>query len=245
MKILVTGSTGFVGSKLVPKLKRGGHTVIGYGSKDIDFNEMKLFIFPECDIVIHLAGLVNIIRCEKEPESAFRINGLSCAHLVHNSNMKIIYLSTDQIFDGLLPSYLSGYAEEAFPNPINCYGISKLMGEMFIRQKEKNLIIRCGKIYDDKIEWVDKLVKEGQQVYSYSDQIRSYIHVDELCEKIISYMKKDMRGIKHIPGERMNRYDFIKRYYHDTKPIASSQTEHGRLSPKNVSLRSVRSGKDE
>jgi len=238
-KILVTGASGFVGSNLVPRLEKEGYTVTGLSSKDIDFSEIKPVYFPKCDIVIHLAAMTNIIKCEKEIIKALAINGLSCAWLTFNSNMKIIYLSTDQVFDGeFLPK--NSYTEYAIPNPINWYGKSKLMGENFIKQREENLILRCGKIYGDKIPWVDKLVSDGKQVYSYIDQTRSYIHIDELCDKIVLYLKDDISGIKHIPGVKMNRYNFIKTYYFATKPVVSSTTEHGKLSPLNTSLRSVR-----
>lgn len=160
MKILVTGSSGFIGNYLAPKLNQLGHEVIGTYYKNqiklpgiecvyLDLNNWEqtrlLLEEKKINIVFHLAGYipknVNIPEVEKT-KKCVDINGLDTYYLLkccHKMNIeKFIYSSTASVYDRY---NISLPVKEEYASPKNIYGASKFLGENFceIFRREKNM----------------------------------------------------------------------------------------------------------
>lgn len=155
MKILITGSNGLLGQKLVYKLKqKPGVTLIAtargenrlvdksgyvYDSLDItDYNNVKaVFEKHKPDVIINTAAMTNVDACETDRDGALLMNATSVEHQVkvleglQNENYKplFIHLSTDFIFDGTH----GPLTEEEKPNPLSYYAETKLMAEQTVQ----------------------------------------------------------------------------------------------------------------
>lgn len=157
MKILITGSNGLLGQKLVYKLKdnsavtciataRGANRLvntIGYEYAELDItnqiNVKEVFTRFMPDVVINTAAMTNVDACETEKENCWSMNVLAVQHQVsvlealqkNNSNYRphLIHLSTDFIFDGTH----GPLDENEIPNPLSYYAESKLAAEKIVQ----------------------------------------------------------------------------------------------------------------
>ena len=152
--ILITGSNGLLGQKLVDLLSKVDHiqliaTAIGenrlpnqegyiYQSLDITDNQQvnEVFASYKPQIVIHTAAMTNVDTCESDLEGCERLNVKAVEYIVQACEKQgsfLCHLSTDFIFDGAD----GPYDEEAKPNPISIYGESKLKAEKIIQAAMK------------------------------------------------------------------------------------------------------------
>lgn len=133
--ILITGATGFIGSQIPAHLHAFGvpRDAIATPARDT-FNLAQPHSLAgvldryQPRVIIHCAAMRDLMHCEREPELAITVNIHATAALAdwcnHNA-ARIIYLSTDQVFDGVRGMYL-----ETDPRrPINHYGVTKALGE--------------------------------------------------------------------------------------------------------------------
>jgi len=157
-RLLVTGASGLLGSKIA-KIAREDYEVIPlYGSKPLNSNALKLDITEreqvfslfkkvKLDTVIHTASETNVDKCEIQKDHALRVNvegTRNVASACSKLGAKLIYISTDYVFDG----EKGNYTEQDKPNPINYYGVTKLEGEKQVTQNcQKYFILRASVLY--------------------------------------------------------------------------------------------------
>ena len=154
MKILITGSRGFVGKETVKLLEEKGHTIIHYDIMDgYDIcNEQQLeAVIKEHkpDRILHLAATARFAEADKDPEYAFNNNAYGTkvvAQLAGKYNIPIVYSSTGSVY---MPVVQEMPLTEEFPGRGNSvYGCSKFLGECFIRRYAKPwIILRYGHLY--------------------------------------------------------------------------------------------------
>jgi dTDP-4-dehydrorhamnose reductase len=152
MKVLIIGANGQLGSDLVGVFQRRGAEVAGLTHQDIEIAdaaavEAKLAAAAP-QVVVNAAAFHNVELCESEPQSAFAVNALGARNLAGASvkhSFRLIHISTDYVFDG---RKRQPYTEEDCPRPLNCYGNSKLSGELFIQAMAKNYaVVRVSGLY--------------------------------------------------------------------------------------------------
>lgn len=232
MRILVTGASGLLGSKLTKLLVGRGYEVYsgynlhrplnGYPVK-IDVSSRssveKAFRIAKPETVVHAAALTNVDECEERKELAWKINVLgtrNVAELAKRYNAFMVYISTDYIFDG----NKGMYREDDTPNPINYYGLTKLEGEREVeRITGEYCIVRTSVIYGSnpaagKINfalWIIEKLKRREQVNVVVDQWNSPTLNTSLAEMIIETVKRRITGTYHLAGAtRINRYSFAR-----------------------------------
>src|SRR5436190_18237183 len=136
MRTLILGASGFVGGYLFKALRRD-HTVHGTYSTgalpEADIEHLSLLDVPEVksllrrpwDVVVHCAGMVDADACARDPHDAYLINIDGTRNIARYSNARVVFLSTDYVFDGSRHSY----TEYDDPNPLSVYGRAKLQAE--------------------------------------------------------------------------------------------------------------------
>ncbi len=206
VKIAVTGPHGRLGSELV----RQGCTpieanVLNYSDL---YSEIK-DINP--DVVVHCAAYTDVNACEKSPGRASEINTGGTFALTKVFSGKIVYISTDYIFDGKN----GPYDEEAKPNPIGIYGWSKLGGELVIRNRQNpdDLIIRTTVLFDKYSKnFVTSVIEKlltGDSVSVPSNLYGSPTYIPHLAKGILNAM--EVNGILNIVGGGIvSRYRFAR-----------------------------------
>jgi len=230
MRILVTGGSGLLGSRIV-KYGTLGNEIFGtylkhsfsvggakfFKSDITNKNDIEKIINKvEPDVVVHAAALVNADLCETNYDKTYKINVKGVKNVAEVSlqiGAKFIFISSSYVFDGK-----SGpYSEEDKPNPINKYGEMKLICENFVPSMFKDwLIIRTSVIYgwnvmDQRlnfIAWIIDQLSKNKKIRIITDQTGTPTFGNNGAQAIIKLIKKGKKGIYNIVGsESISRFN--------------------------------------
>lgn len=181
-----------------------------------DMQEMEKDILKrKTDVLVHTAAAVNVDGCEQQPEMAEKLNAdvtAQLSELCHEHRIKLVYISTDAVFDGDSKDL---YLEGDRTNPINVYGRTKLEGELSVLKYPENLVLRTN-IYGINIqekksfgEWIYTSLAKGQTLKMFTDIDFSPILTDELAELIYESCRKGLHGLYHACGTGcISKYEF-------------------------------------
>ena len=155
------------------------------------------------DIVIHTAAYTDVDGCERDEEKAFAVNAEGTKYVAlaaSRCQAKLIYLSTDYVFDG---NKREPYLESDLPHPLNVYGRSKLLGEQYAQELVKDgLIIRTQWLYGRHGKnFVDSILHQAREKKVLSivdDQIGSPTYTTDLAKAISVLIQFDAQGIFHV-----------------------------------------------
>ena len=168
-------------------------------------------------VIIHTAAVNDFNFCADHRELAWKINvdgTRNIALAAEQVNAKLIYISTDLVFEG----DIGLYSENDCPNPLCHYGKTKLEGEKIVSSINSDYCIaRTALLYG----WsknsskcfteimIDNL-KKGKELRLFTDEFRSPLHVNNLCQILLELAKRDdSNGLYHIGGsQRMSRFLF-------------------------------------
>jgi dTDP-4-dehydrorhamnose reductase len=138
VKILLTGANGQLGTELLAVTEVAGDEVVACGHADLDVADREAVLqaiqMVAPDVVLHAAAWTNVDGCETDPARAYAVNALgtrNIAEAAHGIGARVVYLSSDYVFDGRGGGPGGGlpYTEWDTPNPQSHYGRSKLGGE--------------------------------------------------------------------------------------------------------------------
>lgn len=258
-RILVIGS-GFLGSKLIHKLKNLGVDVIGTHFSEKSNNSVHLDITDSIQIenlfssfkpnlVINCAANTQVDYLETHPELAYLINSHGASNVADECNkksIKMIHISTDSIFDGTRGSY----TENDKPNPINIYAKSKLLGEELIKKNCSNFIIIRTNFFGFNSEGkfllnsIVNALKESKEFIGFYDAYFSPLEISNLSDMIIELGNSNLSGIFHLSSDNMiSKYQFAceiaKAFGFDTELIKRGSIDDFKfiaMRPKNTSL---------
>ncbi|UBM60132.1 SDR family oxidoreductase [Marinilongibacter aquaticus] len=228
-KILITGSNGLLGQKLVSQLaaenkqeiiatSRGAnrlplHANYIYESLDITVkNEVDEIVRKhQPDVLIHTAAMTNVDQCEGDKEGCWQLNVKAVEYLVEaceKHNVFLLHLSTDFIFDG----EAGPYAENAEANPVSFYGWSKLAAEkLVLHSKASWAIARTVLVYglafdmsrSNIILWVKNSLENQKHINVVTDQWRTPTLAEDLAQGCILIAEKEAQGVFNISGEEL------------------------------------------
>ena len=230
MRILITGASGLLGSKIAETALSRGHDVfacyntrssrVGHPLKFDLTGEQVVFdtlknVYP--DAVVHSAALTDVDYCEKNREIAYRINVEGTRNIVRACGGKVFlaYVSTDYVFSG----EKGMYKEEEQTAPVDYYGLTKLEGEIVVTNSSLDyLIARPSVIYGSKPAsgkvnfalWALDRLKKGQYVRVLVDQFTSPTLNSNLARMMVEAIERRLTGIYHMAGStRISRYNFV------------------------------------
>jgi len=228
-KILITGSNGLLGQKLVYALiKRNDVQVIAtalgpnrllkqdgytYESLDITNKEQVNSIVSKYqpNVIINTAAMTNVDACETKKEEAWLLNVTAVENIVTaieslNPSTHLIHLSTDFIFDG---EKGSEYTETDVPNPLSYYALTKLEAEKVIEKSTiKWAIARTIIVFgivdsmsrSNIVLWAKEALTKGQKINVVDDQFRSPTLAEDLADGCILIADKGATGIFNLAG---------------------------------------------
>jgi dTDP-4-dehydrorhamnose reductase len=226
MKVLITGSNGLLGQKLVELiLSEGKDQVVAtargenrlplaaniFRTMDVtDHGEvMEVVKDEQPDVIIHTAAMTNVDQCETEREACWQLNVKAVDHLIkacEEHDIYMLHLSTDFIFDG----HHGPYKEEDEANPVSYYGESKLAAEeLLLKSKIRYGIARTVLVYgiahdmsrSNIILWVKNSLELGNPIKVVDDQLRSPTLAEDLAQGCYLMAKKQAKGIYNISGK--------------------------------------------
>jgi dTDP-4-dehydrorhamnose reductase len=227
--ILITGSNGLLGQKLVDLLSKEENIQLiatakgdnrlpnqeGYVYQSLDITDSQqvneVFAAYKPQIVIHTAAMTNVDTCESDLEGCESLNVKAVEYIVQACEKQgsfLCHLSTDFIFDGAD----GPYDEEATPNPISIYGESKLKAEKIIQASSirwaiARTVLVFGIVPDmsrtNIILWVKKSLEEGKQINVVTDQFRTPTLAEDLAMGCWLIAQKEAEGIFNISGEEL------------------------------------------
>lgn len=238
MRILITGSNGLLGQKIVSQLLRSKHVFLATSLGQNRNQDCPKEFYVQMDIckmseieeifsefkpthVIHTAAMTNVDTCELEPESCQKVNVDSVKLLAaqcQKSNCHFQLLSTDFVFDGLSGNYV----ETDKPNPLSVYADSKVQAEVFTQGlSDLNYsIVRTIIVYgtgnslsrSNIVLWAKEALKNGQELTIIDDQFRAPTWADDLAWACIRICELNEKGIFHIAGpETMSIFHLVER----------------------------------
>jgi dTDP-4-dehydrorhamnose reductase len=213
IQVAVTGSSGQLGAEFIriagdhPRFHFTFLTreVFPLDQEDIMIEWLKR---NPVDIFIHCAAYTAVDKAETEKEKAFRINSSApglIASILSEKKAKLIYISTDYVFDG---NSVTPLTEEAKTNPINIYGASKLEGErLVIQNNPMTQVIRTSWVYSDHgnnfVKTMIRLMKERNSINVVDDQFGSPTYAGDLAAAIMQMLETNhfIPGIYHYSNE--------------------------------------------
>jgi dTDP-4-dehydrorhamnose reductase len=229
-KIVVTGSNGLLGQKMVKllmaqegievfALSRGPNRMArteGYAYFDIDLSEeimlRDLLESIRPDFLVHTAAMTNVDACELNKDECDRMNVevvRALVNILKDIGTHLVHLSTDFVFSGLKGS---PYTEEDPPDPVNYYGLSKLKSERIIEKSGiPHAILRTVLVYglvdendrSNVVLWVKNSLEQNKDINVVTDQLRMPTYAEDLAEACWLAIQAKASGVFNVSSSEL------------------------------------------
>lgn len=259
IKVLVTGVKGQLGYEVVKRLNSLGIENLGVDIDDFDITDKKqtedFIVNYRPDVVVHCAAYTAVDKAEVEKEKCYKINvegTKNIAEVCKKIDSKMVYISTDYVFDG---EGTEPQKEDKTTAPVNYYGYSKEQGEKNVRDLlEEHFIIRTSWVYgksgNNFVKTMLKLAQVKDKIGVVNDQIGAPTYTPDLATLICDMLQTRNYGTYHGVNEGYcSWYEFaleiFKRAEIEIKvnPIATSEYQtkakrplNSRLSKENLDI---------
>jgi len=224
MRVVLIGADGQLGTDLSRVLKK--EDLVPLTISDLDVTDLaaveKKMSEISPDVIIDTAAFHNVDVCEKEAKKALAVNALGPKHLAQSSKAKLVFISTDYVFDG---EKGSPYLENDPVSPRSAYGISKVAGEQFVRYlNPRHFIVRVSSLFGTAgcmgkgggnfVETMLRLGREKEEVKVVSDQVSSPTYTVHAAKKILQLIGTDHFGTFHVTNSgECSWYQFAGRIF--------------------------------
>jgi len=210
MMVLVFGGTGMLGSDVCRALELREHEVEAPRHNRVDIENLKelrecvLAVKPNA--VVNCAALHDCAECERNPVSALSVNSLAVSYMATLCGIvgaRFMTVSTDYVFDGTKPE---GYTEDDETDPVNRYGETKLLGEIYATAQSKVFVVRVQNLYGlapcrgKGKGLVDAIIEKSKTgANAYVDQrIAAPTWTYPLAENMVRLLETEHYGLYHM-----------------------------------------------
>jgi len=229
MKLGVTGASGMLGSALVSNLSKA-YTVFATSRREglkgqnikwdcFDLTNIALLNrwleSSQLDVIIHCAAIVDVDWCEENIEATTSLHVAATEVIVNYANSsgaRLIYISTDSIFDG---SKLTPYSEFDTVNPLNIYAKTKLVGESLVQSIDSSTILRTNIVgwgnsgKESFFEWLLKGLINKDSLNLFDDVCFSPITVTDLAFVVAEVVESRIYGLYNCgSSDSTSKYEF-------------------------------------
>ncbi len=211
-KFLITGYHGQLGYDLKRELIKSGikeENILTPDKEHMDITNremvMKTIETFKPDVIFHCAAWTAVDQAEEKKDMVYEINVAGTKNVTDASILvgaKIIYLSTDYVFDG---TKKEAYVPEDKVNPKSVYGQTKYLGEEEVRKNKKHFIVRISWVFgingQNFIKTMLRLSINHQEVNVVDDQVGSPTYTVDLSHLLINLAQTDSYGLYHATNE--------------------------------------------
>lgn len=240
MKVFVTGVKGQLGYDVVNELEKRGHTAIGVDIEDLDITDAaavdKMITEAAPEAVIHCAAWTAVDAAEDNEEKCHQVNvngTENIAKVCKKLNCKMMYISTDYIFDG--KGTHPWEPDDPVTTPLNVYGQTKYEGELAVRNNvEKFFIVRIAWVFGKGKNFIKTMLNLGKthdHLTVVNDQYGTPTYTYDLARLLVDMIETDKYGNYHATNEGgyITWYDFACEIFRqagmdvDVEPVSSAQ----------------------
>lgn len=229
MKVLVTGANGQLGRDVVLLLEKEGHSVLACDRDQMDItnqaqcNDVISSYHPEA--VIHCAAYTAVDVAETDIDGAYKVNAVGTRNVAvaaERAGAKLIYISTDYVFDG---NSSSSYQEYDDTNPQSVYGKSKRAGELLVQSlSSKWFVVRTSWVYglygNNFVKTMLKLGQEKPKLQVVHDQIGSPTYTVDLARFLVKLIQTEMYGVYHASNSgTCTWYEFTEAIFAEARNV--------------------------
>ena len=206
MRILITGANGQLGCDLQRAVASHELVLMDLPAFDLTTPSCEEQIASaQPDVVIHAAAYTDVDGAEHQPDLAMAVNAQGTEWVARGAaraNARLIYISTDYVFDGLKRT---PYLERDLANPLNLYGKSKLEGEgRALAHCPHTLVVRTSWLYGahgkNFVKTMMRLATEQPALRVVADQRGCPTYAADLAQSLATILTLDIRGIVHATG---------------------------------------------
>jgi len=218
-QVIGIGLNGLVGSRVTEILSEKIELIPMSSTTGVDITKPETLVtikkYAKANFILHMAAKTDVDGCEKDSElgeasDAWRINvggAANVAEIARETGKKIIYISTDFVFDGK-KSEGEEYAETDQPAPVNYYAETKFEGERKVEESGADFaIVRLAYPYrakfDPKTDFMRAIknrLEQGQPVKGVTDHIFCPTFIDDFALALFTIIENDAMGIYHTVG---------------------------------------------
>ena len=219
MKVLVTGVKGQLGYDVVKELKKRGYTAVGVDVEEMDITDEvavdRVITHAMVDAVVHCAAYTAVDAAEDNVGVCNKINiegTKNIAKTCKKLDIKMIYISTDYVFDG--QGTRPWEPDDKVTEPLNAYGMSKYLGEQEVQKYlEKYYIVRIAWVFGingkNFVKTMLRVGGENGKVSVVNDQFGSPTYTEDLSILLVDMLETNAYGIYHATNEGYcSWYDF-------------------------------------
>jgi dTDP-4-dehydrorhamnose reductase len=246
VKLMVTGAGGMLGRDVTCLGEQAGHDVTPLAHEDLDITDATAVedavIAARPDVLVNCAAWTNVDGAEGDLEGALRVNEAGARNLAAATMMtdtKIVFPSTDYVFDGTKPA---PYVESDETGPMSAYGKSKLAGEAQIaKENSRHFIVRSSWLFGvNGKNFVDTMLGLGRsldEVVVVKDQVGCPTYTAHLAEGLLRLIEWDSFGVYHMAGGgECSWYDFAIEIFRqaelECKVLSTTTDELDRPAPR-------------
>ena len=227
MKFFITGVNGQLGYDVKRELLERGYTdILAPTREELDIQDeddvKKMIREYRPSVIFHCAAYTAVDKAEEEREKCYQVNVLGTKYLTEAAKeigAKMIYISTDYVFDGTKDGL---YQVEDKTAPINYYGQTKYLGETFVSKYDNHIIVRISWVFGihgkNFIRTMLNLADTHQELNVVCDQIGSPTYTKDVAGLLVKMFLSNVKGLYQVTNEGYcSWYEFAEFIFQESR----------------------------